>query len=101
MKFDSKHPDQLSFEYLLGLLLCKAGRSCCLEEEAGSADQESLKTKVTELFGVSWIYCCFQALLFEDHSIWERRKVGDASMWTLLIGVLEEATKNKTQEKQW
>lgn len=85
MKFDSKHPDQLSFEYLLGLLLCKAGRSCCLEEEAGSADQESLKIKVTELF--HGYIDVSQALLFEDHIIWKWRKVADTSMCTLLIGV--------------
>lgn len=30
MKFDSKHPDQLSFKYLLGFLLCKAAKELLL-----------------------------------------------------------------------
>lgn len=77
MKFDSKHPDQLSLEYLLGLLLCKAGRSCCLEEEAGSADQESLEIKVTA------VQCFMDILMFPRTYYLRITSYGNEGKWVI------------------
>jgi hypothetical protein len=67
MKFDSKHPDQLSFKYLLGYGSKELPlRGLGLGYGSKDCHLEGLEIKITELLGASWDI--LQALLF-DHPI--------------------------------